>query len=139
MMPGRSLSGKTSGRSMAPVASTTSLRAHLPQPLARHVRVGGGEMVGDALGEPDEVLRVVAERRRARQQRHASIAASVASAPRASRRRAAVDLAPISAAARRRTPPARRTGSPRAAGPGRGERRREAGRAGADHQHVAMA
>ena len=37
MMPGRSLSGNTSGRSIAPSPSTTSLRAHLPQPLARQV------------------------------------------------------------------------------------------------------
>ena len=71
MIPGRSLSGKTSGRSNAPVASTTALGAHLPQPLARQLGIGRGEMVGQPLLSADEVLRVEAERLRARQQRDA--------------------------------------------------------------------
>ena len=37
MMPGRSLPGNTSGRSIAPVAITTLPRPHLPQPLARQI------------------------------------------------------------------------------------------------------
>ena len=45
-------------------------RPHLPQPLPWEVRVGRGLMVRDALDEPDVVVRVVAERGRARQQRH---------------------------------------------------------------------
>lgn len=40
-----------------------ALRPHLPQPLARQVGQGGREMVGDALGKADEILRVIAERR----------------------------------------------------------------------------
>jgi hypothetical protein len=47
-----------------------ALGAHLPQPLARQRRVGGGEMVGDALGKPDHVLRVIAEGGGAREQPH---------------------------------------------------------------------
>ena len=45
------------------------LGADLPEPLARQLLVGLGEMVGDALGEADEILGVVAERGRAGQNR----------------------------------------------------------------------
>ena len=43
--------------------------AHLPQPLARHIGAGALQMIADALVEPDEVLRIVAERRGPRQDR----------------------------------------------------------------------
>ena len=139
MTPGRSLSANTMCRSIAPVASTTLPGAHLPQPLARQVVAGAGEMVGDALDQADEILRVVAEGGRARQQPdivHRGELRDASPAPRPSRpgRRSSRRSR---SAARRRTPPARREDDAHAA-LGRRKRRREAGRAAAQHQHVAM-
>ena len=86
--------------------------AHLPQPLARQVVAGIGEMVGDALDEPDEILRVVAEGRRARQ--HADIVHGRELRDRSLRPGPAVVAVDRGAgsrsAARRRTRPARRRG-----------------------------
>src|SRR6202042_1619267 len=112
MIPGRSLPGYTSGRSMAPAVSTTSRartchwrsrgrsagggggrpggglarrprpprdvaeeelanrRGHLPLALARQVRRRVRQMLGEALAQSDEVVGEIAERGRARQQRH---------------------------------------------------------------------
>ena len=71
MMPGRSLSANTMCRSMAPVARTTRLARTCHSRSRGSVCAGLGEMVGDALDQADEILRVVAERRGARQ--HADI------------------------------------------------------------------
>ena len=67
MMPGRSLSANTMWRSIAPVASTTCLARTCHSRSRGSVVAGVGEMVGDALDQADEILRVIAERRRARQ------------------------------------------------------------------------
>ena len=45
-------------------------RAHLPQAFARQVGIGDEVGLGDALVEPDEILRVIAERLGARHQPH---------------------------------------------------------------------
>ena len=45
-------------------------RAHLPQTLARQVGIGDEVVFGDALVKRDEILRVIAERLRARHQPH---------------------------------------------------------------------
>ena len=50
-------------------------RAHLPQPLARQARIGCGEMIGDPLRQPDEIVREPAERGGARQQRNGAACA----------------------------------------------------------------
>ena len=134
MMPGRSLSAKTSGRSCAPVASTTSPRAHLPQPLARQVRGRLRQVVGDPLAQAEMVVVVVAEGGGARQQRDVRARCERWRASRPShvlRRRAVDGRGRCRAAARRRARPARRRGSracrsptPRAPPRGRPDRRR---------------
>ncbi len=113
--------------------------AHLPEPLARQLRIGRGDMVGDALGERDHVVREIAERRGAGEQRDV--------VPRREARHGA------------RQPVARRLALDGGAGLGEqraaeflllvaqhhpraalggGQRRGKAGRAGADDEHVAM-
>ncbi len=89
------------------------LRAHLPQPLARQARVGVGQMVGDALRQPDQVVREIAEGGGARQQRRrAGCAPASRPCPRAIGAPACPRLWPrCRRAASRRAPPARRTGS----------------------------
>ncbi len=138
MIPGRSLPGNTSGRSIAPAAITTSRGAHLPQPLARSIlRIG--QMIGETLGKADHVVREVSERRGARQQRDI-----VAARERRDRfgepdlRGLAVDQRVARSeqgAAELRLFVAQHH---LCAGCGRRERGGEPGRAGADHQHIAM-
>ena len=60
MMPGRSLLAKTSGRSWAPVASTTWLARMCQMPLAGDAGARlGGQVVGAVL-DGDHVVGVVA-------------------------------------------------------------------------------
>ncbi len=113
--------------------------AHVPQPLARRESRRLGQMVGDALDQADQVLVVVAERGRARQQRdvaHSPPARRCArrSSLRPARRRSMV-------ASPRRLPPNVAfsshsiTRAPHAAA---ALRRGQARRSAADHQHVAV-
>ena len=67
--------------------------AHLPQPLARQVRVRVGQVVGDALHQADDVVGVVAEGGGARQQR--DVAARPSSVASASSSQAHADLPSI--------------------------------------------
>ena len=139
MTPGRSLPGNTSGRSIAPVASTTS-RARTCHRRSRGVAAAGaGQVIGDALAEPDQVVREIAEGRRARQQRHVRRARE-----RGERVREPLP-ARLSVDRRRRLVQQRAAElgllvaehDPRA-GLRRGERRREARGTRADDEHVAM-
>ena len=41
------------------------LRPHLPQPLARQARIGIGEVIGQPLDQPEEIVREIAESGRA--------------------------------------------------------------------------
>ena len=140
MMPGRSLL-REHQRALERAGGQHDLpRAHLPQPLARQMRRRGGEMVGDALGQPDHVVREIAESGGARQQRDARIAARVpqacrrATPARAGRRSSAVVSAssepPSSACSSHRM-----TRAPASAATSAAAR---PGRPGADDQHVAM-
>ena len=115
-------------------------RAHLPQALARQVGIGDARSVGDALGEPDEILRVVAERRGARQQPHVGRGAAARRArPQASRARLCRRSRRQSRRAASRPNSAcssqRMTRAPLSLA---AQRRREARRSGADDEHVAM-
>ena len=125
---------------MAPVARIDALGADLPQPLARQVVAGLGEMVGDALDQADEILRVVAEGRGARQ--HADIVhrrelGDASPAPRPSRPAPSI-LAPALEAQRAAEFRLLVAEDDAHAGFGRGKRRGDAGRAAAEHQHLAM-
>ena len=117
------------------------LRPHLPEPLARQPGIRVREVIGEALLRREKVLVVIAERLRARQQRHTRRRPRV-------RRRA---LATIRRRSARRSA-GLRLGEQRAAefrllveqddagaGPRRGQRRRQARRAGADDRDFAMA
>jgi hypothetical protein len=57
-------------------------RAHLPEPLARHVRRRCGQMIGELLVHADEIVREIAERGASRQQSDAGV---LLRAPRESR------------------------------------------------------
>ena len=138
MMPGRSLSAKASPRSMAPEASTARL-ATMRQPRWRgSMRGRHGEMVVDALDRAIGALVVDAIDRGARHQPHGVEAGKLGEgALDPVERRRAIQAGPLG-----QEPPAEAEillGEDHAgAGARRGERRHEARRAGADHQHVAM-
>ena len=114
-------------------------RPHLPQTLARARGIGFGEVVGQPLRQAHHVVRIAAERRRARQQRHARM-------PRQCGERGVEPSLCRRAVDRRRRLGQQRTAQlrllvaqddPRTSfrlhqGGG------EAGRAGTHHQHVAM-
>ena len=115
-----------------------ALRPHLPQPFARQaLRVG--EMLGDALGEANEILRVVAESGRARQDgdivhgrefRDAGLRPGPAVlAVDGGTRLVAHGAAEIGLLVAQ---------DDTDAGFGRGKRRRDASGAAAEHQHLAM-
>ncbi len=121
------------------------LRPHAPEPLARQRsrRRSDAQMVGDALPQPDEVVRVVAEGGGAGEHRHLRHAASsCATDGHPVGRGLAVDSQCSSGSRDSSVPPsaavssARMTRAPDAAG---GERRHQSRRAAADDQHVAMA
>lgn len=116
-----------------------ALRPDLPKPLTRQIAGWLGDMIGDALGETDEIVVVVAEGGRTDQHfdivhrlqpRHDLLCPAIAVL--------SVDPYPeivAQCAARFRLLVAK--DHPRA-GLGRGQRCRKPGHAGADHQHVAM-
>ena len=122
---------------MAPVASTTSFARDPPHPLSRAIRRRGREVVGAALHRDDHVVVVVPERAGAGQ--YPDVRAGrqrLAGTDRELVRRAALDRR----RAREETPPedgpVLDEDDPRIGG-GRRLRRHQAGRAGADDEHVA--
>ena len=139
MMPGRSLSANTMWPLDRAGGEHHALGADLPQPLARQVVAGLGEVVADALDEADEILRVVAERRGARQ--HADIVHGRKLGDRGLRPVPAVLAVDLRAGleAQRAAELGLLVAEDDAhAGLGGRERRRDAGRAAAQHQHLAM-
>ena len=114
-------------------------RAHLPQPLARQARIRCGEVIGDPLRQPDEIVREPAERGGARQQRKATACGEL-------RQRIIPPCAGRSSFDRRIRLSQQRSSNflllvaqndPRA-GRGCRQRRSQPGRAATDHQNLAM-
>ena len=139
MMPGRSLSAKTSGPLVRARCEHDLPCPHLPQPFPRQVRRRRLQVVREALHEHDVIMIVVAEGRGARENEH--VLAPVEGRDRLSHpvlRRHAVDRG-------RHVVQERASGlrllvdeHHALAGLRRRERGGETGRARADHEHVAM-
>ncbi len=114
-------------------------RAHLPQALAGAPGVGIATMLGQALRQSHHVVRIAAERRGARQQRHAAVPRQRGKRPvQPTLRRHAIDRCRRlgqQRAAQLRLLVAQDHPRPRRRGGNGGG---EAGRAGAHHQHVAV-
>ena len=116
-----------------------ALGADLPQPLARQVMARLGEVVADPLDQADEILRVVAERRGARQHAHIVHRGKPGdSGLRPTPASLAVDLRAGLEAQRAAKLGLLVADDDAHAGFGGGQRRRDAGRAAAQHQHLAM-
>ena len=139
-MPGRSLPGNTSGRSMAPVASTTR-RARTCHSRSRGCCAGRSARWSVMRSfKPDEVVREVAECGGSGEQRHARVARA-ARAPTAAPNRAPASPSMRAAASPSRLPPNSEDSShsmTRHPDCGRGERCGKACRTCAHHQHIAM-
>ena len=110
MTPGRSLPGKTNGRSNAPVASTTDFRADGPVAVAWLALGRHGLVVGDALQCGKRVVVVVAPHGRARQKPHIVARREFANASAA---HSAAGMPPIVSADQLAEPPKRGSSSAR--------------------------
>ena len=140
MIPGRSLSANTIGRSWAPVA-TTMCRARIRQTRWRRQvrRCVAAEVVGAPLEGEHEPVVVVAERGGALQVQDIGVAGQFGDrGGDPLERGGAVDAVGAAAAARRRPRTARRPATTRAPARAAVERGGQARRAGADDQHVGV-